>query len=54
MDWETFCLGKAQECDLRGDETVDEELKSRWYDMARDWRTAASDPEPPNARGGPE
>jgi hypothetical protein len=53
MDWETFCNGKADECDSRADETIDVESRARWFQMARDWRVAASRPEPPRARDDP-
>ena len=51
MDWESFCIGKADECDGRADAITDVELRASWCEMAHDWRVAATRPEPKGGRG---
>jgi hypothetical protein len=53
MTWSDFCLGKAEECDRRGDEMEDRDARAEWFQMARDWRVAATQPEPPDGREKP-
>ncbi|HEY8572781.1 hypothetical protein [Phenylobacterium sp.] len=37
-----FCLGRAEECELRAEEFADPALRREWLRMAAEWRVGPS------------
>ena len=49
MEWELFCEQQAIACESRA-EALGGRAQNDWLALAEEWRTAATEPEPPYGR----